>query len=178
MQTIKDYSTLFLLVLCCGLLLGLMHFSDRTPKKLADEYVTPSQMCFYEEERHDGGLTSVSAVKFSIDGDKISGEVKNLPAEKDSKVGDFNAVIVTADNANHENIATGWWDARAEGSVVREELTVSFGPEEIRIFYGEMEDRGDGVYMYKDRQSASMVSIERIDCNLYDYNFENKNRVE
>lgn len=174
----KDYSTLFLLVLCCGLLLGFMHFSDRTPKKVVDEYVAPKEMCFYQEERHDGGLTSISAVKLNINEDNVTGEVKNLPAEKDSKVGEFNAVIVAKDNTNHENIATGWWDAVAEGTTVREELTVSFGPDDIRIFYGEMEDRGDGVYMYKDRQSASMVVIPKIDCNLYDYNFENKFRVE
>ena len=65
--------------------------------------------------------------------------------------------------------ATVWWDSFAEGMNVKEELAIQFGDKSATVGFGEMIDRGDGVYVYKDKKELYYVkSIDQIDCEMLD----------
>ena len=62
-----------------------------------------------------------------------------------------------------------WWDTMAEGMNTREELKIIFGEGVASILLGEMEDRGDGVYVYKDPKSAQYnLELKNVSCDEID----------
>lgn len=81
---------------------------------------------------------------------KVSGELKFLPAEKDSKVGKFEGTVSAVDKVMMARKVNAIWDTFAEGMNAKEQLKFIFGEGTASIGFGEMVDRGDGVYVYKD----------------------------
>ena len=57
------------------------------------------------------------------------------------------------------------WNSSAEGMNVTEELNIEFGEGSAVALFGEMIDRGDGVYVYKDKKKLSPgVQLSQFDC--------------
>jgi hypothetical protein len=108
------------------------------------------QLCFYNKTKTPSGFYDVSWLKMNITGDQVTGEFRNIPAEKDSKVGLFNGTVEPVDKVAMARTADVWWDSMAEGMQVKEQLKIVFGEGTAQVAYGEMVDRGDGVYVYKD----------------------------
>lgn len=110
---------------------------------------TPIQLCFYKETPAPRGLKDMTLLTMNLDGTKVTGELQLLPAEKDKKVGTFEGTVTAVDKMSMTRSIDAWWDSMAEGMQVKEQLKIVFGEGTADIGYGEMVDRGDGVYVYK-----------------------------
>lgn len=134
-----------------------------------DEINKSIEMCYYFSKKTDVGFYDVSWIKIKIEGDKVTGEFKNLPAESDSKVGTFAGTVGPLDQSIMGRHANVWWDSLAEGMEVKEELLIDFGDGSASVGFGEMVDRGDGVYVYKDKTKLFYPeSMSQIDCDSLD----------
>ncbi len=122
-------------------------------------------MCYQYFGDTSNGLADRAWLKMSILGDKVTGEYHNLPAEKDSKVGTFTGVVGPMDPKISARIADVWWDSLAEGMQVTEQLKIEFGEGSAVALFGEMVDRGDGVYVYKDATKLTPAfQMSQTDC--------------
>ncbi len=123
-------------------------------------------MCYMYNELTDRGLYDRAWVRLNIQGESVTGEFRNLPAEKDSKVGEFSGTVSVFDPAISGRVASVVWNSMAEGMQVTEELKIIFGEGSAVAFFGEMEDRGDGVYVYKDKENLfPSQTMSQIDCD-------------
>jgi len=105
----------------------------------------------------------------------VSGEFNSIPAQKDSKVGTFSGTVGPLDQKIMARTADVWWDSLAEGMNVKEELIINFGDGSASTMGGEMVDRGDGVYVYKDKTKLSpSTTLGQVDC----FNYEEMKIVE
>lgn len=119
---------------------------------------TAIELCFYRETKTPRGLYDVSWLKMNLIGDMVTGEFRNLPAEKDSKVGTFEGTVSGVDPIAMARTALVWWDSLAEGMHVTEQLKIIFGEGTAQAGFGEMTDRGDGTYIYKDQTKITYAA--------------------
>jgi len=127
------------------------------------------ELCYYSSYKTDRNFYDVFWLKVNVLGDKITGEYWNLPAEKDSKVGTFEGKITSQDQITKNKQSFVMWDSFAEGMNVTEELFVDFGENNARIGFGESFDRGDGVYVFKDKTNLFLQTpMNRVDCDSLD----------
>jgi hypothetical protein len=110
----------------------------------------PLSLCFYHESKTTRGFYDRALLRLNIDGSNVTGEYRNLPAESDSKVGTFTGTVGPVDKIAMARTADVWWDSMAEGMRVTEQLKIVFGEGSAAARFGEMVDRGDGTYVYKD----------------------------
>lgn len=133
-------------------------------------------LCYSRFNKTGSGLVDGAWLKLKIQGEKISGEFHNLPAEKDSKVGLFEGTVGPLDQKIMARRANVWWNSQAEGMEVKEELAIEFGDGSATVGFGEMVDRGDGVYVYKDKNNLYYIDqMNQVDCeNLEEKLFAEK----
>ncbi|MES3031737.1 MAG: hypothetical protein V4699_00640 [Patescibacteria group bacterium] len=157
------------------LVLGVLYFINKKGvniPKVAQPVTTDSpeiQLCFYGEHKTSRGLYDVAWLKMNLAGTKVTGEFRNLPAETDSKLGTFQGVVGPVDKMMMARTADVWWDSLAEGMRVTEQLKIVFGEGNAAAGFGEMVDRGDGVYVYKDAsQLTHGLSMTDVACGDLD----------
>lgn len=125
----------------------------------------PVSLCYYYAKKTDRGFYDKIWLRLDIDGEKVTGEYDSYPAEKDSKIGSFEGTVGPVDQSTMSRTADVWWDSFAEGMKVKEELVIQFGDGSASTAAGEMFDRGDGVYVYKDKTKLFYPwSISQIAC--------------
>ncbi len=123
-------------------------------------------LCYYRSDKTDIDLYDKAWLKLSLTGSKVTGEFQDLPSEKDSKVGTFEGEAFPLDQSTMSRSADVWWDSRAEGMEVKEELKMKWGDQSATVGYGEMVDRGDGTYVYKDKENLYWIKqMNQIDCD-------------
>lgn len=126
-------------------------------------------MCYQYSQNTSSGFVDRAWLKMSILGDKVTGEYQNLPAEKDKKVGKFSGTVGKMDPKISGRIADVWWDSSAEGMNVKEQLNIEFGEGGAVALFGEMVDKGNGVYVYKDvTKLTGGFQMSQIDCEALD----------
>ncbi len=138
----------------------------------ASEVTTPTPienkgvaMCYYDSTKTTSGFWDRTWIRMDIDGGKVTGEFYTLPAEKDSKVGTFEGTVGPMIPEISARIAEVWWKAQGEGMEVTEELRIEFGEGTAVAFFGEMKDRGDGVYEYANKDAITPGGqLGQIDC--------------
>jgi hypothetical protein len=129
----------------------------------------PINLCYYRGDKTTSGYYDIAWLKLNILGEKITGEFDNLPAEKDSKVGTFEGTVGPLIPEIMGRRASVWWNSLAEGMQVKEELAIEFGEGSATVGFGEMIDRGDGVYIYKDKENLTYIKqMDQIDCETLD----------
>ncbi|MDD3662495.1 MAG: hypothetical protein PHT84_01370 [Candidatus Pacebacteria bacterium] len=134
--------------------------------QLGKESESISSLCFYRSIKNENGFYNVAYLKSNILNSKINGEFYHLPAETDSKIGTFEGEITQKEG---ESIASVWWNSLAEGMNIKEELTIKIREESATVGFGEMKDRGDGVYIYKDSSNLYFIeNMPQIDCDILD----------
>ncbi len=124
-----------------------------TPEPDLTPSAQPIEMCFHYEKTLPSGFSDRAILKMSITGPggtRVIGEYKNLPGEKDSKVGTFTGAIGPMDPKISARTADVLWNSIAEGMTVTEQLKIIFGEGSAVALFGEMVDQGDGTYGYKD----------------------------
>jgi hypothetical protein len=147
---------------------------DNTPIKITTPTKEPinesRNLCYYRADKTSSGFYDKAWLKLSILDDKISGEFHNLPAESDSKVGTFEGILEgKLDPKSMSREALVWWNSRAEGMEVKEELMIKWGDGSATAGFGEMVDRGDGVYVYKDKSNLYYIKgMDQKDCEYLD----------
>jgi len=111
----------------------------------------PIELCFTKFGEHDeNGFYDKYTLRMTLDGEKDTGELKLLPAEKDALVGKFEGTVVPVDRMVMTRTANLIWDAEGEGMNAKQELKIIFAEGTASIGFGEMIDRGNGVYVYKN----------------------------
>lgn len=135
---------------------------------LVSEDKTPSELCFARfGEVSERGFYDRYTLRLNLDGESARGELKFLPAEKDSKVGKFEGTVGAVDKIMMARRGDVLWDTLAEGMNTKEELKFIFGEGVASIGFGEMMDRGDGVYVYKNKDNVS-YNLELMDVACSD----------
>ncbi len=110
----------------------------------------PIELCFAKfGTPNETGFYDRYTLRMLLDGEKVTGELNFLPAEKDSKVGEIKGTVGAVDKMMMARTANLWWYSQGEGMSVQEELKIIFGEGTASIGFAEMVDRGDGVYVYK-----------------------------
>jgi hypothetical protein len=138
-----------------GVVWGIFYFTKN------DTVVPPVaggtiELCFAKNGvPNERGYADKYTLSMSLDGGQVMGELKLLPAEKDSKVGKFSGTVSAVDRVMMARTVDAVWDTLAEGMNTQEQLRIIFGEGTASIGFGEMVDRGDGVYVYKDLKSIS-----------------------
>lgn len=126
-------------------------------------------LCYYKSDKTNNDLYDTAWLKLSITGDEITGEFQHIPAEKDSKIGKFEGIMNSLDQQKMARTANVWWDSFAEGMNVKEELIIEWGEGSATVGFGEMIDRGDGVYVYKNKMDLSYLKpMSQMDCIYLD----------
>ena len=112
------------------------------------------ELCFAKfGPKQDSGFYDKYTLRMKLSGAGGSiaeGELQLLPAEKDSAIGFFTGTAGPVDRSAMARTADLWWDREGEGQKNKEQLRIIFGEGTASIGFGEMVDRGDGVYVYKD----------------------------
>lgn len=170
----KKYIYIILIVLLAlGLYLWKINTApvvSRMPAPVVVESVNKRDLCFYQDKKGTNNLFDRQILILHILGDKVTGEYKNLPGEKDKKVGTFEGTVGAVDRVAMARTADVWWNSMAEGMQVKEQLKIVFGEGNAQAGYGEMVDRGDGTYVYKNASKltygASMTDVACDDARL------------
>lgn len=133
-------------------------------------------MCYQYSKETSRGFVDRVWLQMNISGSKVTGEYQSLLAEKDSKVGTFSGTVGPMDPKTSSRIADVWWDSEGEGMSVTEQLKIEFGEGSAVTLGGEMMDRGDGTYVYKDATLLTPgLQMSQIDCeSLQDQNLVDK----
>ncbi len=160
----KIISGLVLLVV----IVGLAYFANKKEVVAPDTSVVPVtpvpvvknskpiELCFAKfGQPNTNGYYDKYTLRLMLDGDKATGELNLLPAEKDRKTGDFKGTVGPVNGEMMARTANLWWYTVAEGMNTEEELKIIFGEGTASLGFGEMMDRGDGVYVYKDPKKVS-----------------------
>ena len=140
----------------------------RVEEEAKKEEISKISLC-YNYNGKVGDFYDKAWLRLDIRGENVSGEFNNYPAEKDSKVGNFEGTVGPLDQRMMGRSASVWWNSLAEGMEVKEELNINFGEGSAVALFGEMIDRGDGVYVYKDKRNLTPgFQLGQISCEDLD----------
>lgn len=134
------------------------------------EDAQPTELCFAQFGKANvRGLSDKYTLHMSLDNakGKVTGELKFLPAEKDSKMGKFEGTVSAVDKVMMARTVDATWDTFAEGMNTKEQLKFIFGEGTASIGFGEMVERADGVYVYKDEKNI-LYNLELTDVACTD----------
>lgn len=149
----------FVIIVLIIIVIGAIVFSlySRETVYVSEDTTNSEQdtrnLCYYRSSQTDNDFYDVAWLKLNITGSDVTGEFQNLPAETDPKIGSFSGTVGESNQASVSRRATVWWDSLAEGMSTKEELIIDFGDGNSTVGFGEMVDRGDGVYVYKDKSN-------------------------
>ena len=170
--------TLFVIVIL-AIILGTFYFLNKkeaiAPAVVPDDTsgaltdIKSGEFCFAKFGVPDkNGSYDRYTLRLILNDGKATGELNLLPAETDSKTGEFEGVVGAVNEAM-ERTADLWWFTFAEGMSAKEELKIILSENTASIGFGEMVDRGDGVYIYKDSKNISytleLASMPCVDLN-------------
>lgn len=169
--------TLISVLIILAVVVGIYFFfkSEKiavSPYKSTDttgEEADTISLCFYYEKLADRGQSDIAWLKLNLTGDEVAGEFQNIPVEKDKKIGIFDGTVGPLDPIAMARTADVWWHSEAEGMNVTEQLKIVFGEGNATVGFGEMVDRGDGVYVYKDISNLYYIpSMSDVACQELD----------
>lgn len=140
--------------------------TDEIATDVQDINVLENRFCYIRENPTSSGFYDLTFLDMIVAGDKVRGELVNLPAETDSKVGDFEGEIMIDDGVRK---VFALWNSFAEGMRTTEELIIKLEDDFASVAFGQMEDRGDGVWTYVDTDNLNYVlRISSVDCEDFD----------
>jgi hypothetical protein len=168
----KKILIIFLFILTLGLiifsLLSDYNKNQQEETKTDNPIVTSkdiTESCYYRKTLTKNGLSDIAWLKIIGNDIAVSGELRNLPAETDSKIGLFEGQIIETNSLENLKKANVIWDTFAEGMRNKEELIFDYGEQYAIVYFGEAFDRGDGVYMFKNKNNLFPQSkMNKIDC--------------
>jgi hypothetical protein len=140
-----------------------------TVKEEIKDTKQPIELCFAKFGVPDkNGFYDQYTLRLNLSGEKVKGELNLLPRDKDRKTGEIEGTVGKVDPKMMARQADLWWFTSTEGMSVKEELRIIFGEGTAEIGFGEMMDRGDGVYVYKDTTKLN-YSLQLTDVACTDF---------
>ncbi len=128
--------------------------ASSTPADVSDE------MCYiWNTEAGDS-----ATLRFALNENDVSGSFKWLPAEKDSKTGNFSGQLAGTDGGM--KVIDAIWNTSAEGMTAKEEMKIKFSDTMAGVGFGEMREGSGGVYEYANPNDLSYEpNLSRTDCS-------------
>lgn len=170
----KNKKILWIVLVLLILVVSVFYFNNKNIKQEnlvnVDSGISkinqPIELCFAKYGKiNERGFGDKYTLRMKLDGSNVTGELNLLPAEKDKKVGKFTGTVSPVDKMMMARKTDLWWDTLAEGMNTKEQLKIIFGEGTASIGFGEMTDRGDGVYVYKDAKSILYnLELSDVDC--------------
>lgn len=166
----------FIFLLCIIFLSQGDFSSDKDLNKIkeqAKEISLLKEFCFaYLGDKDNNNFYDKYTLRIYKEGDKATGELKFLPKYKDSKVGLFEGILDFTYLNDQIVLKEGSfvWDTFAEGLNAKEELHIYFNDNKAKIGLGEMVDKGDGSYIYKDKNLVNYNSLILPMTSCFDLN--------
>ncbi|MDE2399937.1 MAG: hypothetical protein KGL67_02945 [Patescibacteria group bacterium] len=148
------------IIIALGVIVGIFYFVNK--KSAVAPVATPTtptevqnaELCYaYFSSTNERGFSDLYTLHMLMSGEKVTGELKFLPGEKDSKVGKFEGTVGGVNKTTMLQTADIWWDTFGEGITAKEQLKFTFDKNTASLGAGELIDRGDGVYVYKDPEN-------------------------
>ena len=129
-----------------------------------DSNIETREICYVWNT--EAGDSATLRMEFSgVGGVDVQGRFDFVPAEKDKKTGTIVGTAGPLDQQMMARTAKLMWTASGEGVTNQEELYVIFGEGMASPGFGEMKDRGDGVYVYADPENISYdLNLQQTDC--------------
>lgn len=154
----KIYIWALIIIVALG---GVYYYSTNKEKVTK---VDEGTMCFaYTSEGN--GIKDVYNLSLDIKGDKVTGDLNFLPAEKDSKTGRLSGIISPLGSDGDTRVIGAWWNVSAEGTNVKEQLAILLNKDTAGIGFGEMIESGQNEYIYADPANvAYSLSLEKVPC--------------
>lgn len=170
---------LLLFVFTIGVIFGFSYFLSKKEvvapeivsgvKKYdsAKENSKPTELCFAKfGVPNKSGFYDKYTLRLILDGSTAKGELNFLPAEKDRKTGEISGTVSAVDKIMMARTADLWWFNFAEGMSAQEQVKIIFGEGVASVGFGEMVDRGDGVYVYKDPKNIKYnLELKDVACS-------------
>lgn len=127
---------------------------------------SPERFCYLRENITSSGFSDLTLLSMFVSDNFVDGELLNLPAETDSKVGQFSGEII---QEGEDRRVFAFWDSFSEGMRIKEELIIKLNNDSAHIGFGEMQDRGDGAWVYADVNNINFsLAMPLIDCERFD----------
>ncbi len=145
---------IFLIVVTGFIVFFVVSQKDEVVSEGEVVFQEPSSLCYYNETLTQTGLYDRSWLRLNLSANEVSGEYYNLPAEKDGKFGELKGTF-SKDDFGVLSRADVIWEAKAEGSIVSEQLLINFTRSEAFVGFGEMKLGYGGLYVYSDPQNIS-----------------------
>lgn len=169
MYIMKKIIIITLIIIVLGAV-GFGIWGKSNPKEVLNENLIEEteirSICYYRSNTTASGLEDKASLQLNIDKGNTTGQFSYLPAEKDSKTGTFKGVV-SGDSGRFGAKAEVIWLANGEGIENKEELIIDFDDEKATVGFGEMVQREDGTYVYKDRSNLYFIDpMDPIDCDM------------
>ena len=125
-------------------------------EQVGKEKTAPIELCFAkfgdsaDSEFEDKYTLRMVLERKGLEGEKVSGELRLLPAETDALVGKFEGTVSAVDKAVMSRTADLVWETEGEGMTAKQEMRIIFELMIAKLGFGEMILSEDGVYEYKD----------------------------
>lgn len=164
MQTFK-YALIILVLLGIG---GFLVSTSEKPSKLEDFVINTSpeviakQLCYiWNTEAGDKAMISMD-----IREENTIGEFYLSLAGEQTISGIFRGVVSPVDEATNKRSVNALWQVISGENQLISELVIIFDENGIAApGFGEMADRGDGVYAYTDPTNIYFpISLQQTDC--------------
>lgn len=128
--------------------------------------IKQGEICFAKFSAPDAnGLSDKYTLRLVLNGDKATGELNFLPAEKDRKTGEVAGTVSALDKATGDRTAELEWFNFAEGGNGQEEEKIIFSEKTAKVGLGEMVLGAGGGYVYKDPKNISYaLSLPYMSC--------------
>lgn len=155
--------TIFILIVL-GVILGWYFLKDNKTS-FSKKGQEGKEFCFYLKEKNSRGFYDKQVLHFILDGESVSGEYEYMPAEKDSKVGDFTGIVGMLDQDKMGRRIDAIWNTLAEGTLAKEQLFIDYGEGSAAAFFGEQYKDQNGIYVYKDK--ANIIpnkTMSQVEC--------------
>lgn len=172
---------ILLLAIAVSVILGIFYFLNgkeavapatvpavvppKTVSPMAKD-IKPKELCFakFGQPNKDEYYDQYT-LRLILNGEKITGELNLLPADKDAKTGEIKGVAGAINKATMARTANLWWFNFAEGKSNKEEVKIIFSESAASVGFGETVDRGDGVYVYKNPKNISYaLELSNVSC--------------
>lgn len=146
--------------------IGFVIFTLTSNKKVDPVVeITEERALCYAWNTEVGDTATLKMVFSGEGGSQVSGFLDYRPFQKDSKKGAFSGTASVLDRERMSRTASLLWSAEGEGLINQEELNIVFGDGSASVLFGEMVDRGDGVYVYKNPESLTPgIQLSQTDC--------------
>ena len=126
------------IIVLVGAILAILYFVNKKQETIVPavippvvtntEPAEPIELCFAKFGVPDkNGNYEKYTLRLILDGEKVTGELNLLPAEKDMKTGDFRGTVSPVDKITMARTADLEWFTFAEGINTKEELRIIFG---------------------------------------------------